>query len=68
MAFRPRASLLNPHDQRWAQINRAQDEERKAHMSKLTVVDLLDRGLSLSRTAADLRRAAWQAQRGRPAA
>jgi hypothetical protein len=61
-------SLLTPSDPRWKQINDEQAAEQDAHARALTVAERLDRGMRLSRTAADLRRAAWEAQRGRSAA
>lgn len=60
-------SLLTPHDPRWTQINSEQDAEQDVRARALTVAERLDRGVHLSRTAADLRQAAWEAQRGRPA-
>jgi hypothetical protein len=60
--------LLAPHDPRWTAINDDQAAEQDARTRALTVAERLDRGVRLSRTAADLRRAAWEAQRGRPAA
>jgi hypothetical protein len=61
-------SLLAPRDPRWTQINAEQDAEQDVRARALTVAERLDQGIYLSRTAADLRRAAWEAQRGRPAA
>jgi hypothetical protein len=60
-------SLLRPHDPRWMQINREQKAEDDMRARSATVVERLDRGLRLSRAAAELRRAAWEAQHGRPA-
>ncbi len=67
MAARSTRSLLRPGDPRWKRINRAQLAEDVARAGGLSVAERLDRGLSLSRVAADLRRAAWEAQHGRPA-
>jgi hypothetical protein len=61
-------SLLTPGDPRWTQINDEQAAEQDARARALTVAERLDRGVRLSRAAADLRRAAWEAQRGRSAA
>lgn len=60
--------LLTPRDPRWRRINDQQAAEQDTRAQALTVAERLDRGTYLSRTAADLRRAAWEAQRGRPAA
>jgi hypothetical protein len=67
MARRSVGSLLRPGDPRWMRINRAQAAEDDARSRAATVSELLERGVRLSRTAAELRRAAWEAQRGRPA-
>jgi hypothetical protein len=70
MSFMPTESahtLLTPGDGRWKQINDEQDAEQAAHARALTIAERLDRGMRLSRTAAELRRAAWEAQRGRTA-
>jgi hypothetical protein len=61
-------SLLTLRDPRWRSINDEQTAEQDVRARALTVAERLDRGICLSRTAADLRRAAWEAQRGRPAA
>jgi hypothetical protein len=68
MAAPPGHSLLTPRDPRWKPINDEQAAEQDARARALTVAERLDRGMHLSRAAADLRRAAWEAQRGRPAA
>jgi hypothetical protein len=60
-------SLLTPHDPRWTAINDEQAAEQDARTRALKVAERLDRGVHLSRTAADLRRAAWEAQHGCPA-
>jgi hypothetical protein len=57
-------SLLRVGDSRWEQINREQDAADDARARALSVVERLDRGLRLSRSAAELRRAAWEAQHG----
>jgi len=62
------SSLLREGDPRWRPINRERDAQDSARSRRLTVTERLDRGSRLSRTAAELRRAAWKAQRGRPAA
>jgi hypothetical protein len=67
MAARRSGSLLRPHDPRWETLNRAQDAEAAARARVLSVAERLDRGVQLSHAAADLRRAAWKARRGRPA-
>jgi len=67
MARRSVGSLLRPGDPRWMHINRAQAAEDDARSRAATVSERLERGVRLSRTAAELRRAAWEAQRGRPA-
>jgi len=67
MATESAHTLLTPGDQRWKQINDEQDAEQDARARALTVAERLDRGMRLSRTAAELRRAAWEAQRGRTA-
>lgn len=61
------ATLLRPDEERWQQINYEQDAEQDARTRALTIAERLDRGMRLSRTAAELRRAAWEAQRGRSA-
>lgn len=61
-------SLLRPGDPRWEQVNRDQDADDEARTRALTVIERLDRGMRLSRMAAELRRAAWEARHGRPAA
>jgi hypothetical protein len=61
-------SLLSPGDTRWEEINRLGDAEDSARALKLSIAECLDRGLRLSRTAAEWRRAAWEAQHGHPAA
>jgi hypothetical protein len=68
MATQPGHTLLVPGDPRWESINAEQAAEQDIRARALTVAERLDRGIRLSRTAADLRRAAWEAQRGRPAA
>ena len=68
MATQPGHTLLVPRDPRWKAINDEQAAEQDARARALTIAERLDRGVCLSRTAADLRRAAWEAQRGRPAA
>jgi hypothetical protein len=68
MLRRSGRTLLVPGDPRWKPINAEQAAEQDARAHTLTVAERLDRGVRLSRTAADLRRAAWEAQRGRPAA
>jgi hypothetical protein len=68
MAAPPGHPLLIPGDPRWTRINDEQAAEQDARARALTVTERLDRGMHLSRTAADLRRAAWEARRGRPAA
>jgi hypothetical protein len=60
-------SLLRPGDPRWEQVNREQDAEDDARAHGATVAERLDRGVQLSRTAAELRRAAWEALYGHPA-
>lgn len=60
--------MLRPHDLRWKQINAQQDAEDVARNRALTVAERLDRGVELSRFAAELRRSAWEARYGRPAA
>jgi hypothetical protein len=67
MAVRAKRSLLHPGDPRWKAINRAELAEADARARSLSVAERLDRGSRLSRAAAELRRAAWEAQRGRPA-
>lgn len=65
--FPPRLRLELPDgrelvpDPRWKRINRAQLAEDAARAAGLSVAERLDRGLSLLRVAADLRRAAWEA-------
>jgi hypothetical protein len=68
MTARSGHTLLTVGDPRWKRINDEQAAEHDARARALTVAERLDRGMRLSRTAADLRRAAWEAQRGRPAA
>jgi hypothetical protein len=60
-------TLLRREDPRWEAVNREQEADEAARTRGLTVAELLDRGARLSRAASDLRRAAWEAQRGRPA-
>ena len=60
-------SLLRPGDPRWEQVNRDQDADEAARARTATVAERLDRGVRLSRAAAELRRAAWEALHGRPA-
>jgi hypothetical protein len=67
MATESAHPLLTPGDQRWKQFNDEQDAERDARMRALTVAERLDRGMCLSRTAAELRRAAWEARHGHTA-
>jgi hypothetical protein len=67
MAAPSNASLLRPYDLRWKQINAEQDAETATRHRALTVSERLDLGLDLSRFAAELRRAAWEARHGRPA-
>jgi hypothetical protein len=67
MAARSTRSLLRPGDPRWKRINHAQLVEDDARARGLSVAERLDRGSRLSRVAAELRRAAWEAQYGRPA-
>ena len=43
------------------------DAETRRRVAALTPAERLDLGVSLSRTAGELRRAAWEAQRGRSA-
>jgi hypothetical protein len=61
-------SLLSPKDPRWAQINTRQDAEDATRNRVASVAERLDRGVKLSRSAAELRRAAWEALHGRPSA
>lgn len=61
-------SLLQPHDPRWARINAEHDAANAARARSLGVAERLDRGVQLSRSAAELRRAAWEALHGRPTA
>jgi len=68
MTARSGHSLLTPGDPRWQRINDEQAAEQDARARALTIAERLDRGVRLSRAAADLRRAAWEAQRGRSAA
>jgi hypothetical protein len=68
MSMQPGHTLLVPGDPRWKPINDEQAAEQDTRTRALTVAERLDRGVRLSCTAADLRRAAWEAQRGRPAA
>ncbi len=67
MAARMTRSLLRPGDRRWKRINRAQLLEDDERARGLSVAERLDRGSRLSQAAAELRRAAWEAQHGRPA-
>jgi hypothetical protein len=60
-------SLLRPGDPRWEQVNRDQDAEDDTRAGAATVAERLDRGVRLSRAAAELRRAAWEALHGHPA-
>jgi hypothetical protein len=60
-------TLLRPGDSRWEQINRDQDSDQDARARAATVAERLDRGVRLSRAAAELRRAAWEARNGHPA-
>jgi hypothetical protein len=60
-------SLLRLADPRWEQVNREQDAEDDARARRATVAERLDRGVRLSRTAAELRRATWEALYGHPA-
>jgi hypothetical protein len=55
-------TLLRPGDPRWQQINREQDAEQDTRARAATIGERLDRGVRLSRAAAELRRAAWEAQ------
>jgi hypothetical protein len=67
MAIARTQTLLRPGDSRWQQINREQDAEQDKRARAATVVERLDRGVRLSRAAAELRRAAWKAQHSHPA-
>ena len=67
MADRSGHSLLRPGDPRWEHVNREQDADEEGRSRDLTVIERLDRGMRLSRAAAELRRAAWEARHGRPA-
>jgi hypothetical protein len=67
MTVSSRSSLLRPNDPRWKEINAQQEAEDAARDGALTVAERLDRGMELSRFAAELRRAAWEARDGRPA-
>jgi hypothetical protein len=60
-------SLLRPGDPRWERLNREQDAEDDARAQAATVAERLDRGVRLSRIAAELRRATWEALYGHPA-
>jgi hypothetical protein len=62
------APLLRPNDPRWKQINAEQEAEAVARHRTMTVSERLDLGLDLSRFAAELRRAAWEARHRRPPA
>jgi len=67
MAVTRPQTLLRPGDCRWQQINREQDAEQDTRARAATMAERLDRGVRLSRAAADLRRAAWRAQHSHPA-
>jgi hypothetical protein len=67
MAVARAQTLLRPGDSRWEQINREQDAEQDTRAGTATVGERLDRGVRLSRAAAELRRAAWEAQHSHPA-
>jgi hypothetical protein len=60
--------LLRPKNPRWARINARQDAEDATRNRTASVAERLDRGVKLSRSAAELRRAAWEALNGRPSA
>lgn len=60
--------LLRPKNPRWAKINARQDTEDVTRNRAASVAERLDRGVTLSRSAAELRRAAWGALHGRPSA
>jgi hypothetical protein len=60
-------TLLRRNDPRWEAVNREQDADERARTRGLSVAELLDRGVRLSRAASELRSAAWKAQHGRPA-
>jgi hypothetical protein len=67
MAVTHAQTLLRPGDSRWQQINREQDAEQDTRARVATMAERLDRGVRLSRAAAELRRAAWEAQHSHPA-
>ncbi len=51
-----------------APIDGEGDPEAAARIRALTLAERLELGVALSRTAAEFRRAAWEAQRARSAA
>jgi hypothetical protein len=55
-------------EREWAEVNREHAEQADAAARALTPAELLARGQKLSAVAAAWRRAAWDAQRARPAA
>jgi hypothetical protein len=68
MSTASKAPLLRPDDARWSEINAEQEAETVARHRAMTVSERLDLGLDLSRFAAELRRSAWEARYGCPAA
>jgi ribosomal protein S3 len=53
------------HDKhRWAHVDSEQQKALDAEVRAMSVEERLERGLHLSRVAAQVRRAAWEAEQG----
>jgi hypothetical protein len=61
-----REPLLRPGDTRWDAINAQQQADDTARVAAMTIEERLDLGVRISRAAAELRHAAWEAQSRSP--